>query len=99
MMKIVALLTIFATLLFAVNAAEIKGHFQTKEGSTCKWIERSYDDDVRAMFLDCTCYGSTERVDYTCEYYGNPFNCELFGKPGAGERFYHHVAEYLKGTP
>ena len=83
---------------FLVTANAINGKFNTHGGSSCEWNDRSYDGDVNSIFFDCTCAGkSGKRLEYTCEYYGKPSECEMFDKRGGAERFYHQIADNLKG--
>ena len=96
MMALAHLILTFG-ILSAVNAAN--GKFDTSGGSSCKWNDISYDDDVHSLFLDCKCAGSSGKyIEYTCEYYGKLSDCEMFGKRGGAERFYHHIADHMKGS-
>lgn len=93
-MKAFAILTI----CFFGAANALNGKFDTSGGSSCKWNDRSYDGDIRSIFLDCNCIDKSGKpVEYTCEYYGNPSQCELFDKRGGSERFFHHIADHMKG--
>ena len=95
-MKALFLFVAFACGLNTVAA--INGQFDTSGGSSCKWSERKYDEDVRSIFLECICVGDAgKEMSYSCEYFGNPFECGLFLKRGGAERFYHQISEHMKG--
>lgn len=85
--------------IFLTAADAVKGNFETKGGSNCHYHDRSYDDGIKSIFFDCSCVGATGKpLEYSCEYYGNPSKeCELFDKPGGTERFYHYIAEKIRG--
>ena len=91
-------LVVVFVLGFTFVSANYKGHFQTQEGSSCEWEEQKYDNNYRSLLLNCFCTDyNDKRHHYSCEYFGNPFSCELFDKRGGTERFYHQMVEHIRG--
>ena len=87
-----ALLACFCCLALA----QMKGDFTTKGGSRCKWEETHYQGPDTSILLHCTCKNKDrERMEYSCEYFGDPSRCSKLKVQGGAERFYHGMAYFL----
>ena len=80
------------------QTATFTGSFETLGGSKCKWEDRVLDGQQRALAISCECRDADgKRMDYSCEYAGNPHDCSMFTVQGGSERFYHHLASSFRG--
>ena len=90
-----------AVLFLSVTAGSLAvytGSFSTQSGSTCKWSEKVLEGDMRALAIQCQCQDTRGgRLQYSCEYRGNPHVCSMFSVQGGQERFYHHLSHHFIG--
>lgn len=75
-----------------------EGKLTTDQGSNCEWKEVNYSPTSVAFLLECSCKSATDGkfFEYSCEYEGNPHECEYFDKAGGAPRFFHQIANYFK---
>lgn len=96
---------VLLSLLLAVpchqSESQITGKFSMETGSSCKYSVMDFKDDNKTgLHIKCSCAGGRgsrdKNIQYSCVYFGNPFNCPEYLSDGGPEAFYSELANYIK---
>ena len=85
-----------------VIESQITGNFDMQSGSTCSYNVMDFVEDSKVgLRIKCSCKGGGgskhKKIEYSCVYFGNPFNCYEYLEDRE-HLFFKEMVNYIKGT-
>lgn len=83
-----------------VTDCQITGNFDMQSGSTCSYNVMDFAEDSKVgLRIKCSCKGGGgskhKKIEYSCVYFGNPFNCYEYLEDRE-HLFFKEMVNYIK---